>query len=170
MLDGLQEIFFTLRQNKLRTLLTAFGVFWGIFMLILLLGFGRGMQNGVMDDFGSDVLDFIIVWSGDTSVAYHGMGLGRKIRLDEADVQAIQQQVTGVRLIAGSRQMGDISISYNGKNSNTTMIGIPDEFFRVKEDIPFNLGRKTNPLDIGEVRKVVALGSTVVDRLFAGSR
>jgi putative ABC transport system permease protein len=166
MLDGLQEIWFTLRQNKLRTLLTAFGVFWGIFMLILLLGFGRGMQNGVMQDFGSDVLDFIIVWSGDTSVAYHGMGLGRKIRLDEADVQAIKQQISGVRLIASSRQMGDASISYDGKNSNTTMIGIPDEFFRVKEDIPFNLGRKTNPLDIGEVRKVVALGSTVVDRLF----
>ena len=166
MFDGLQEIFFTLRQNKLRTLLTAFGVFWGIFMLILLLGFGRGMQNGVMDDFGSDVLDFIIVWSGDTSVAYHGMGLGRKIRLDEADVQAIRQQVNGVRLIAGSRQMSDISVSYNGKNSNTQMIGIPDDFFRVKEDIPFNLGRKTNPFDIGEVRKVVALGSTIVERLF----
>ena len=60
MLDGLQEIFFTLRQNKLRTLLTAFGVFWGIFMLILLLGAGRGMQNGVMQDFGSEPLDIIV--------------------------------------------------------------------------------------------------------------
>ncbi len=75
MLDGLQEILFTLRQNKLRTLLTAFGVFWGIFMLILLLGFGRGMLNGVFEDFGSDVLDSIAVWSGDTSVAFHGMGV-----------------------------------------------------------------------------------------------
>ena len=65
MLDGLQEILFTLRQNKLRTVLTAFGVFWGIFMLVLLLGAGRGMQNGVYEDFGSDVLDFIIVWTGD---------------------------------------------------------------------------------------------------------
>ena len=79
----------TLRQNKLRTLLTAFGVFWGIFMLILLIGFGPRMQNGVMEDFGSDVLDFIIVWSGDTSVAYRGMGLGRHIQLDQADIQAI---------------------------------------------------------------------------------
>ena len=81
MLDGLQEILYTLRQNKLRTLLTAFGVFWGIFMLILLLGFGRGMQNGVLEDFGSDVLDFIMIWSGDTSVAYRGRGLARKIQL-----------------------------------------------------------------------------------------
>jgi putative ABC transport system permease protein len=166
MLDGLQEILFTLRQNKLRTLLTAFGVFWGIFMLILLLGFGRGMQNGVMDDFGSDVLDFILVWSGDTSVAYHGMGVGRKIRLDDTDLQAILQQVNGVRVISGSRRMGDASVSYGGKNSNTELIGIPDEYFRIKEDIPFNYGRKTNPFDVNEVRKVVALGSSVVDRLF----
>ena len=76
MLDGLQEILFTLRQNKLRTLLTAFGVFWGIFMLVLLLGAGRGMQNGVYEDFGSDVLDFIIVWTGrrPAGVSRHGAG------------------------------------------------------------------------------------------------
>src|SRR5690349_6247856 len=167
MLDGLQEIWFTLRQNKLRTLLTAFGVFWGIFMLILLLGFGRGMQNGVWEDFGSDVLDFMIVWSGDTSVAYHGMGLGRKIKLDDSDVMAVQQQVNGIRMISGTRRMGDASVSYNGKNSNTELIGIPDEYFHIKEDIPFNYGRKTNPFDVDEIRKVVALGDSVVERLFA---
>ena len=99
MLDGLQEILFTLRQNKLRTVLTAFGVFWGIFMLVLLLGAGRGMQNGIYEDFGSDVLDFVIVWTDDTSLAYHGMGPGRKIQLHEADIDALKQQVPGIRLI-----------------------------------------------------------------------
>jgi putative ABC transport system permease protein len=86
MLDGLQEIFFTLRQNKLRTLLTAFGVFWGIFMLILLLGAGRGMQNGVMQDFGNEPLDIIVLNSGETSVAYRH-GPGAENQLEEADVQ-----------------------------------------------------------------------------------
>src|SRR6188472_2299664 len=98
MLDGLQEIWFTLRQNKLRTLLTAFGVFWGIFMLILVLGAGRGMQNGVMEDFGNEPLDIIVLNCAETSVAYSGMGLGRTIKLDEADAQAITQQVSGVRI------------------------------------------------------------------------
>ena len=88
MLDGLQEILFTLRQNKLRTLLTAFGVFWGIFMLILLLGAGRGMQNGVWQDFGTEVLDFFIVWTAETSVPYRGMGPGRKIRFTLEDIEA----------------------------------------------------------------------------------
>ena len=76
MLDGLQEIFFTLRQNKLRTLLTAFGVFWGIFMLILLLGAGRGMQNGVMQDFGNEPLDIIVAVfrRHERGVSRHGPG------------------------------------------------------------------------------------------------
>jgi putative ABC transport system permease protein len=166
MLDGLQEIFFTLRQNKLRTLLTAFGVFWGIFMLILLLGAGRGMQNGVMQDFGNEPLDVIVLFSGDTSVAYKGMGLGRKIKLEEADVQAISQQIDGVRLIAGVRSQYGITVNYGIKNSNANMNGIPDEFFAVKSEIPFTFGRRTNPLDIDQTRKVVALGKNVVERLF----
>jgi putative ABC transport system permease protein len=165
-LDGLQEILFTLRQNKLRTLLTAFGVFWGIFMLILLLGFGRGMQHGVMNEFGSDVLDWIVVFTGDTSVAYHGMGLGRRIQLDERDVEALSRQIRGIRFISAERSLGSGTITYAGRNSNADIRGIPDEYFRIKEDIPFNFGRKLDPLDVSEIRKVAAVGTTVAERLF----
>jgi putative ABC transport system permease protein len=165
--DGLQEILFTLRQNKLRTVLTAFGVFWGIFMLVLLLGAGRGMQNGVYEDFGSDVLDFIIVWTGETSVAYRGMGPGRNIQLRLSDIQALKQQVPGIRVISAERFVENGTINYERRNSNAQILGIPDEYFRIKEDVPFNFGRKTNPLDQDEYRKVVVLGSAVADRLFA---
>ncbi len=168
MLDGLQEIIFTLRQNKLRTSLTAFGVFWGVFMLILLLGFGRGMQHGVMDQFGSDVLDFIVVFSGDTSVAYHGMGLGRRIQLDEGDVEAIARQIRGIRLISAERSAGSGTITYGGRSSNADIRGVPDEYFRIKEDIPFNFGRRLDPLDVNEIRKVAVIGTTVAERLFPG--
>jgi len=167
MLDGLQEILYTLRQNKLRTLLTAFGVFWGIFMLILLLGFGRGMQNGVMTDFGSDVLDFIIVWGSDTSVAYRGMGLARKIQLQQADVEAIKTRVPGVRIISGEGSTPNGTVTFEGKNSSAGIHGIPDEYFKIKEDVPFHFGRKPNPLDVDEVRKVLVIGTTVAERLFA---
>jgi putative ABC transport system permease protein len=166
MFDGLQEIFFTLRQNKLRTLLTAFGVFWGVFMLILLLGFGRGMQNGVLNVFGSDVLDFIIVFPGDTSVAYHGMGLGRRIQLDQRDIEAISRQIRGIRLVSAETVLGSGTITYQGKNSNADIRGIPDEYFRIKEDVPFNFGRRLDPLDIGEIRKIAVIGTTVAERLF----
>jgi putative ABC transport system permease protein len=166
MLDGLQEILFTLRQNKLRTVLTAFGVFWGIFMLVLLLGAGRGMQNGIYEDFGSDVLDFVIVWTGDTSLAYHGMGPGRRIQLHEADIDALKQQVPGIRLISAERFVENGNITYERKNSNGQILGVPDEYFRVKEDVPFNFGRRINPLDLDESRKVVVIGTAVADRLF----
>jgi len=166
MLDGLQEILFTLRQNKLRTLLTAFGVFWGIFMLVLLLGAGRGMQNGVWEDFGSDVRDFIIVWTGETSMAHHGMGPGRRIQLTLADLQAVRQQVPGIGVISAERHVENGNITYERKNSNSGILGVPDEYFRVKEDVPFNFGRRVNPLDLDEIRKVVVLGSAVADRLF----
>ncbi len=166
MLDGLQEILFTLRQNKLRTVLTAFGVFWGIFMLVLLLGAGRGMQNGIYEDFGSDVLDFVIVWTGDTSLAYHGMGPGRRIQLHEADIDALEQQVPGIRLISAERFVENGNITYERKNSNGQILGVPDEYFRVKEDVPFNFGRRINPLDLDESRKVVVIGTAVADRLF----
>jgi len=167
MLDGLQEILFTLRQNKLRTVLTAFGVFWGIFMLVLLLGAGRGMQNGIYEDFGSDVLDFVIIWSGDTSIAYNGMGPGRRIQLDLADIQAVSRQIAGIRLISAERFVENGTTTYQRKSSNSQILGIPDEYFQVKEDVPFNFGRRINPLDLDETRKVVFVGSAVAERLFA---
>ncbi|WP_062057986.1 ABC transporter permease [Cellvibrio sp. OA-2007] len=166
MIVSLQEILYTLRQNKLRTALTAFGVFWGIFMLILLLGAGRGMQNGVYEDFGSDVLDFIVAYTGTTSVAYKGMGLGRQIQLTLDDVDAIKQQIPGVRFIAAENQRNGISLIYEQKNANFAVLGVPDEYFDVKESIPFNLGRKMNLLDERELRKITVIGSVVAERLF----
>jgi putative ABC transport system permease protein len=165
MLDSLQEIYFTLRQNKLRTLLTAFGVFWGIFMLIILLGAGKGMQNGVMNQFGSEVLDFIRIMPGTTSVAYKGMGLGRAIALTEADADIIKQQIAGIRFIAAENSLGAGSVSYNNKSGNFDINGIPDAYFAIKE-IPFTLGRKVNPMDITEIRKVAIIGTSVVERIF----
>jgi putative ABC transport system permease protein len=167
MLDGLQEILFTLRQNKLRTVLTAFGVFWGIFMLVLLLGAGRGMENGIWDDFGTEVLDWILIWPGDTSVAYHGMGPGRKVLLNLADIQAVSQQVPGIRVISAERYVENGNITYERKISNSQIVGVPDEYFKLKEDVAFNLGRRPNPLDQDEIRKVAIVGSAVADRLFA---
>ena len=146
-MDGLQEIFYTLRQNKLRTGLTAFGVFWGIFMLILLLGAGKGMQNGVYKSFGSDVMDFIVIWSNTTSVAYNGLGLGRRISLTEADIQAIKQKIPEARFVSADYGTDGVTIKYKNKMGSYSVHGIPEEYFKIKEDIPFTFGRKTNPFD-----------------------
>jgi putative ABC transport system permease protein len=94
------------------------------------------------------------------------MGLGRKIKLEEADVTAITQQIPGVRIISGDRAQFGVTVNYGSRNSNANMHGIPDEFFVLKNEIPFTFGRRTNPLDVDQTRKVVALGVNVVERLF----
>ena len=74
--DKWQEILTTLRRHKLRTVLTAFGVFWGIFMLVLLLGVGRGLEKGVYANFEGLATNSFFVWGGKTSLPYKGLNPG----------------------------------------------------------------------------------------------
>jgi len=100
------EIFNTLRQHKLRTALTAFGVFWGIFMLTVMLGAGRGLQNGAVDSFPR-VPNSIFMWSqGVTQLPYQGMATGRQIKLQADDIEAIRKNVPGVGMIKGQNSVG----------------------------------------------------------------
>lgn len=165
-MDSLQEILFTLRQNKLRTAMTAFGVFWGIFMLVILLGAGKGMQNGVYDDFSSDAMDFIVIYSQTTSVAYEGMGLGRQILLTKSDLDGMPQQVPGVGFIANENQRGGVTMIYEKRQGSFNVHGVPDEYFELKNSVPFTFGRKMNPLDESNARKITVIGSVVAERLF----
>src|SRR5690554_3992121 len=88
-----QEIFTTLKQHKLRTALTAFGVFWGIFMLTVLLGAGKALENGVIAGF-NEIPNSVWIWSqGKTQIPYQGMPIGRQIRLQPEDVEAIRENV-----------------------------------------------------------------------------
>lgn len=166
MIDALQELLYTLRRNKLRTFLTAFGVFWGILMLMLLLGAGRGMQNGVMDSFGDFSFDSIVIWSGTTSVAHQGHGLGRAIRYQESDIEAIRQQVKGVGYVTGANSMGQTQVEYQNKVGRFDAYGIDDKFFKIRDRIPLPVGRGINALDEAQTRKVTIIGTTVRDRLF----
>jgi putative ABC transport system permease protein len=124
------------------------------------------MQNGVYDDFGGNVMDFIIVYTNTTSVAYKGMGLGRSIQLTRDDIQAIKQQIPNVRFIASENQINNATITYEKKIGNFAVHGIPDDYFKIKETVPFNFGRKQNPLDMQQVRKICVLGTSVVEKIF----
>jgi putative ABC transport system permease protein len=86
--DKWQEIFNTLQRHKLRTLLTAFGVFWGIFMLVLLLGVGKGLEQGVYLEFRGIATNSFFLWGGRTSLPYKGLNPGRYIRFSNDDIAA----------------------------------------------------------------------------------
>jgi len=76
-IDQWKEVFSTLKKNKWRTFFTAFGVFWGIFMLIIMVGSGRGLQNGVMTGMGDFATNSIFIWTQPTTKAYKGYNEGR---------------------------------------------------------------------------------------------
>src|SRR3954468_16600684 len=100
MLDGLQEIYYSLRQNKLRTIITGFGVSWGIFMLIVMLGSGQGMRNGAEQGFGNIATDTISINGGITKLAYAGTKIGSSIKLTQEDVQLVKNTFSDIRYIA----------------------------------------------------------------------
>ena len=97
--DKWQEILGTVRRHKLRTGLTAFGVFWGIFMLVLLLGAGQGLQNGVFNRFGDGAKNSIFFSGAKTAMAHNGMGPGREIKLTNEDLATIAREVPQLQII-----------------------------------------------------------------------
>ena len=163
--DKWSEIWATIRKHKLRTGLTAFGVFWGIFMLIILLGAGKGLENGAMKNFNV-AKNALFVWSGRTSVAYQGLRAGRQIQLTNDDMEAIRQNIPEVDVLSASNGLwGDFTVQYGTKSSSFEVEGTYPEFAQVK---PFTMkqGRFMNQMDINEKRKVAIIGPRVAEVLF----
>src|SRR3990170_3061105 len=166
-----REIFNTLSQHKLRTALTAFGVFWGIFMLTVLLGSGKGFENGVSDGFPR-VSNFIYIWSqGTTQLPYQGMPLGRQITFDASDVDAIAKNVGSVGLIKGQNSVGlwGGSPPYTVRKSKNGAFAVQGGFEGVEDIAALRIveGRSINALDERQRRKVALIGRRVKDQLFA---
>ncbi|MBX0333970.1 ABC transporter permease [Pontibacter sp. HSC-14F20] len=165
-LDKWQEIIGTMQKNKLRTFLTAFGVFWGIFMLVLLLGAGKGLENGVYNRFGAGAKNSIYVWTGKTALAHQGMSPGREIKLTNQDIASVHRDVDNVQLLSPrNRVMGEYTINYRTQNGSYQVFGAEPGFLKINGEIPFR-GRLLNDIDEREKRKVVVIGDQVSKVLF----
>lgn len=165
-----QEIFKTLGQHKLRTALTAFGVFWGIFMLTVLLGAGKGLENGVNEGFPR-VPNIVWVWvQGKTQVPFQGMPIGRQITLKPEDVAAIEKNVPSVGLIRGQNSVGIWSGTppyavHKDKNGTFYVEGMHANMENINS-LALIEGRAINEFDDREKRKVVIIGTRVRTQLF----
>ena len=113
--DVWQEIFSTIKKNKLRTFLTGFSVAWGIFMLMILLGSGNGLQNGVKEQFAENSVNIMWMWTGDTSIPYQGMKEGRTIKFNNADYSFLKEKNEDLDLVS-SRYYLPGNIMYTYKN------------------------------------------------------
>lgn len=163
--DKWQEIFATIRKNKLRTGLTAAGVFWGIFMLIFMMGMGDGLEKGVMKEFGGRSTNSLYVWPERTSIAYKGLPVGRGFGFTVDDIQSIQENIKGIEILAPRFMRRNATVSYQSKNDNFNVRG---EWAGIQtlEALVMQEGRFLNHLDEENKRKVAVLGRVVKETLF----
>ena len=166
-IDKWQEIFSTIRKNKLRTFLTGFSVAWGIFMLVVLLGSGVGLENGIRKQFEGDATNLVRISSGRTSLAYDGMSVGRVIQLTNEDFDRVKYLVPRADNISSIRRMSfeNNMISYKKEYGTFDVMGAHPgikaiELARIEE------GRFINDVDVKEVRKVVIISKIIAGELF----
>ncbi len=168
-LDKWEEIWLTMMQHKLRTALTAFGVFWGIFMLVILLGAGNGLRNGAMQNF--DIAkNAVFVWTMETTVPFEGFDAGRSIQLNNEDLAALRR-LDEVDIIAPRLEVGNqfsdqaLLIVRGDKSVAFAIMGDFPEFLEIKPYI-LEEGRFLNQIDMQRTRKVAVIGKRVRDELF----
>ncbi len=168
--DKWQELLSTLRHNKLRTFLTACGVFWGIFMLVLMLGFGNGLREGVTRNMVGFVTNSVFIWGQRTSMPHKGIQPGRWVKLNNGDVEALERQLSGVEAVAPRIQLGGWRdgnvVSRREKVGSFGVMGDVPQFADV-QGIVVDTGRFINPLDLAEHRKVAVIGAQVRNVLFS---
>jgi putative ABC transport system permease protein len=167
-LDKWQEIYSTVKNNKLRTFLTGFSVAWGIFMLIILLGSGNGLENGVKEEFRGGATNGIWISSGMTSMQYKGLKTGRQIKFTNEDYKAMKASVDGYDRISARLFSGNKITSYKKEYGSFFLSPCHPDYGYIKE-VEMVQGRFLNTIDINECRKVAAIGEKVKEALFKGS-
>ncbi|MCB0854836.1 MAG: ABC transporter permease, partial [Bacteroidetes bacterium] len=150
----------------MRTFLTAFSVAWGIFMLVILLGAGNGLRNGVLNMFKDDAINSIFINSGQTSLPYKGLQPGRRIQFTNEDFEAVKNQVDGVEYITARFNINvSVNISYGNEYGSFSVRSVhPDHQYLEKTLI--KQGRFINEMDLEKFRKVTSIGITVKEALF----
>lgn len=169
-MDKWNEIWSVIKKNKLRTFFTAFGVFWGIFMLVIMLGSGTGLRNGVYQGMGDMATNSFFMWTQRTTMPYKGFPRGRFYNFRNGDTEAMKQNIEGIELIAPRLQAwgyrgGGNNVIRGERSGAFDIYGDTPDFNRIN---PMNLvtGRFLNNIDLTDKRKVVVVGERVYEELF----
>ncbi len=160
-LDRWQEIFDTIRKNKLRTFLTGLSVASGIFILVILLGFGQGFQNGIRKEFENDATNRIWVWTQVTTKEHNGLNPGRKIHLRNSNYE-YSSNVFADDIEYKSRvfKVRGVSINYKKESGAYGTQGVSPDYQRI-ENTTLITGRFLNQLDMDQSHKVVIISKKI---------
>ncbi|KIQ19132.1 multidrug ABC transporter ATP-binding protein [Flavobacterium sp. MEB061] len=167
--DNWDEILQALTANVFRTILTAFGVFWGIFILVILLAASKGLENGVKKGFDGIATNTMFMWSQTTSKAYKGLPKTRRFDFRNSDVPALKAALPDLLYVSPRNQLGDFNGTNNvvrgTKTSSFTIYGDYPELIK-QQPMDIIKGRFINQQDINDKRKVAIIGKGVISELY----
>ncbi len=167
-IDSYREILDTLTRNKSRSFLTGFGVFWGVFMLIALIGGGQGLKEMLNKNFDGFAQNTVMIWAQQTTKAYKGFRKGRWWAMDYKDIERLHQRVPELDVVAPIlfAPWGKSNTAYYGEQSTTPRVqGVTPEYAEVISPKMY-YGRFINEMDMRENRKVCVLGKKIYKDLF----
>jgi putative ABC transport system permease protein len=163
------EIYQVLSKNAFRTTATAFGVFWGIFMLMIMLGAGQGLEKGATADFMFRATNSASIWTRSTTKAYGGFKAGRSFEMNNSDMEFLRANVDEMDILCPRNQLGGYRGSNNvirgTKTGAFSIYGDYPDYIKI-EPRPITRGRFINDRDIEEKRKVCVIGQRVYDIMF----
>ncbi len=163
--DRLKEILDTLSRNKSRTFLTGFGVFWGVFMLVGLIGGGQGLKQLLQANMDGFATNSAVVWAQPTTKPYHGFRKGRQWNMNSADVERLRQQVGELDVVTPELSTWGANAVCGDRKAGGVIKGVMPEMQQVSTPNMF-YGRYINPMDIAGRRKVCVLGKKIYKQLF----
>lgn len=167
MLDRFQEILDTLSRNKSRTFLTGFGVFWGIFMLVGLMGGGNGLRELLQSTFEGFATNSSIIYAQPTTKAWDGFRKGRQWSMTYRDIDRLKASVPQLEVVSPMLSRWNSSATFGDKRSSCTVKGLEPDYAKVEAPQLF-YGRFINDMDISQRRKVCVIGKKVYNTLFPG--
>jgi len=164
--DKWSEIYDSLSRHKLRTFLTALSVWWGIFMLVILIGAGNGLQNSFEKNFADEAINSLWIWQGQTSKPHQGLPAGRYIRFDNEDYDILRNEVDGIEYATGRYFMrGDYFITRKNKSLSFDVSCVHPDFIHFEKNF-IEKGRYINEQDITGYRKSCVIGKLVEEAFF----
>lgn len=165
MRDVLAQVVDNLRANRLRSLLTMFGILWGVVTVVVLSATGEGFQRGnqsVLEQLGRDIA---IVWGGRTSMQAGGERAGRPIRFTVRDARLLERESAYIAVVSAEIQRGDVSVRSAYNAASLMVHGIEPQYQRIRT-LELAAGRYFNALDDEERRRVAILGADAARQLF----
>lgn len=166
-IDTYREILDTLTRNKSRSFLTGFGVFWGVFMLVALIGGGQGMKELLNQNFEGFATNSAMIWAQPTTKAYKGFRKGRMWNMEYKDVQRLKSRIPELDVVSpvlfsngGTAYLGD-------RKTTVSINGVQEDYQRVSEP-KMRYGRYLNDMDVAQHRKVCVIQKKTYKDLFPG--